>query len=477
MFDINEQDTSATLTLDKISCRQAGYLPVPLRNVPPESLAELDIYLSSGSSYQLYRTPDLHFGPKDQQRLMESGVEFVYISIKDHQKYYRMIEESLEEIITDPRTKLQKKSQILYSTSMELASQMLQTPPGKQEIIRTGNIAQGVVKLIINNDNAFSQLFEVSNHDFYTATHMVNVCTSMVALAEKMGISDEQSLQRLGIGAMLHDIGKLFIPPEVLNMQKKLTKEEYSLLQSHVQKGCDHLEQLPDVHPESLAVVAQHHERMDGSGYPHNLKGEQISFMGRLAGIVDSFEAMTSVRPYRNFTYSITDALQQLDDNAPDKFDIEVVTAFNRMIENQLNLARKTADKQEPQENQEPEQNISGRRYNRYYFRMPASMRVINRTDKRLTFDKPQRIVVHNISRSGVGILTPQALEPGVNICITFMSVGLKKTTNLIAQVNRCEDYSNGWFTLGAHFHKTPPEQLIEDIKKVTVVRDMPFVP
>ena len=158
-------------------CCQAGYLPVPLHCVPAESLAGLKIYLPGKGGYSLYSSVNLCFDSEDSRRLLESGVEFVYVSVKDHQAYYRTMENAIETIVADPDFQKEKKAEILYATSMELSNQLLAGPPGKEEVARTANLARATVQLIMNDKGAFGRLYEVFNHDFYTATHMVNVCS------------------------------------------------------------------------------------------------------------------------------------------------------------------------------------------------------------------------------------------------------------------------------------------------------------
>ncbi len=476
MSETDQENISDNNSLDYKLCHQAGYLPVPLRSVPPEGLADLEVYLFNGRSYHLYRSTDIHFGQKDYQRLMGSGVEFVYVSVKDHQVYYRTIEESIEKIVSDADTQLERKTEILYSTSMELANQILLKPPGRNEIDRTAKMAHVTVQLIMQDQNAFSRLFEISNHDFYTATHLVNVCSSAISLANKIGLGDQQVLNKLGTGAMLHDIGKIFIPSELLNAPGKLTNAQHAQLRSHVELGRAHLSEVSDLPPEAMAIVAEHHERMDGSGYPNGLKGEQISAMGRLGGIVDTFDAMTSVRPYREHTFSVEDALQLLEDQAQEKFDKEIVKAFNKLMQQALNVDNNNSKKigetsvqpSSPDFNWIETDNYTGRRHLRYHFRLRAMLRKIQRVKDNLRVGPAEKIIVHNISCSGIGLLNPKPLKLNENIMISIAGNDSEQQTNLTAVVIRCVDHADGWFTIGTKFHQQQSDSLIDKIRNIT---------
>ena len=457
-------------------CYQAGYLPVPLRSVPPEGLAHLKLYLFNGKAYSLYRNIGLKFGIRDYRRLMDNGVNYVYVSVRDHRAYYRTIENSLEKIVEDPKTKLERKSEILYFTSVELANHLMLEPPRKREIDRAANVARATVKLIIQDKDAFSRLFEVYNHDFYTATHMVNVCSTVVSLANKIGIVDQQVLQKIGSGAMLHDIGKLFIPSKVLNTQSKLTEEQFEIIQNHVERGCEHLAKVADLPPETMAVVAEHHEKLDGSGYPRSLAGDQISLMGRLAGIVDTFEAMTSVRPYRERTHSIEDALEYLRENTPEKYDPELVQVFTQLIEQTVN-----PDDYEPSFDKHSTlsglnwleaSNMSGRRHQRHYFRLQALLRRMKQINGQWTLGIAERVIVHNISASGLGLLSPQPLPFDENICVSIPRNDTQQLPNLVATVARCVNHGDGWYTIGAQFHKVLPKKTLESFRRRSFVRE-----
>ncbi|MBE0627680.1 MAG: HD-GYP domain-containing protein [Burkholderiales bacterium] len=133
--------------------------------------------------------------------------------------------------------------------------------------------------------------------DPYTAGHERRVAEIAVAIAQELGY-DEQRLEGLRIAGYLHDIGKITIPAEILSKPGRLTAIEYQLIQNHAQAGYDVLKNVEFPWPVAQAVL-QHHERMDGSGYPQGLKGEAIIPEARILAAADVIEAMSSHRPYR----------------------------------------------------------------------------------------------------------------------------------------------------------------------------------
>lgn len=456
-------------------CSQAGLLPVPLRCVPVESLINLEIYLQTGGKYSLYNAKGLHFGRRDAERLLERKIEYVYISVKDHQVYYETMEKALSRIVGDPNIQEEKKTEILYATAIELSNQLLAGPPGKEEVKRAANVARSTVELIMRNRTAFGGLYEIFNHDFYTATHLVNVCGLSISLAQKMGLFDVEILQQIGTGGLLHDVGKVFVPNEILNTTERLTAEQFETIKNHVMLGRQHLEKVMLLSPEILAVVSEHHERMDGSGYPKGLRNEELSPLGRLAGIVDTFDAMTSVRPYRSRTFSVGEALQELEEQTPKKFDKEIVNAFTVLIEK--SLPKNTMDNSPGGPGggkvQISAETISGAKCTQFYFRIPITVRKLEKAGDKLTLGPARKLTAHKITCVRIGFLSDLPFLPDQNIVITnqqLESIGMNK---LIATISRCINHRDGWYTVEAEFIHPLPMDIIDKLKTITAVREV----
>lgn len=134
--------------------------------------------------------------------------------------------------------------------------------------------------------------------DQSTAAHTWRVVLYTRALAESLGV-DRDTIQRLSIAAALHDVGKIDIPDEILMKPGRLTDEEFAVIKSHTTLGHERLMRMGEDDPILLNLVRWHHERVDGKGYPDGLLGEKIPLGPRVFSVIDSFDALTSVRPYR----------------------------------------------------------------------------------------------------------------------------------------------------------------------------------
>ncbi len=202
---------------------------------------------------------------------------------------------------------------------------------GRQvELEQTTETVERMTRSLMRNPNALMGLGRIRHADKYTFEHSVSICTLMVAFAQYLKLEPELITQ-IGIGAMLHDIGKIRIPEEILNKPGKLTDEEFRIMRSHVSRGRRILARSEGITPTALAVVAEHHERYDGSGYPNQLKGDQISLCGQMAAIVDVYDAITSDRCYHK-GMPPTAALRKIYEWSRFHFNPELAQHFIRFV-------------------------------------------------------------------------------------------------------------------------------------------------
>ena len=159
-------------------------------------------------------------------------------------------------------------------------------------------IVEEVASSLARNPSAFVSLARLKTKDDYTYMHSVAVCGLMVALARHMGLSDAEA-REAGLAGLLHDVGKMQMPLEVLNKPGSLTDAEFAVMRSHPERGWEMLKDGAKVPPVALDVCLHHHEKIDGTGYPHKLAGEQISLMARMGAVCDVYDAITSTRPYK----------------------------------------------------------------------------------------------------------------------------------------------------------------------------------
>jgi HD-GYP domain-containing protein (c-di-GMP phosphodiesterase class II) len=196
-----------------------------------------------------------------------------------------------------------------------------------KEVMR---IVNKIIDDILSNENVIVNIMDIKNCDDYTFLHCVNVGILSIITGLKLGMSNRE-LKDLGVGALLHDIGKVMIPEQILKKNASLTDYEYEIIKLHSLYGYQILKQIPDISEESSKVALNHHERFDGKGYPNGLKNKDIHVFSRIVAITDIFDALTSDRIYRK-KISTNQAVDYLTLVAVPSLDAFVLSTFVRII-------------------------------------------------------------------------------------------------------------------------------------------------
>ncbi len=192
------------------------------------------------------------------------------------------------------------------------------------------NTVDGCVQSVIRNPNALLWMSRVREMDEYTSEHSINVCIYAVSFGRFLGL-EEKELQDLGLCALLHDVGKMRVPPEILNKSDKLSDKEFKMIKAHTVHGRNLLMSSPGMLPAAIDVAYGHHERMDGDGYPRKIKGNGTSTFSRIVAIVDAYDAMTAERCYAPSIPS-TDALKNIFQDRATHFDDRLAKEFIKFV-------------------------------------------------------------------------------------------------------------------------------------------------
>ena len=252
---------------------------------------------------------------------INKGIEFVDTVIMNVNDIY---DESAEETI--------RKGKQLHERTCDYVDGIFKTlnKGGQLDIDSVKIVVSELVETIITNPDTMIWLSHLKDKDEYTAIHSVNVCILSLTYGRTIGLS-ESELNILGIGALLLDIGKSKIPDDILKKTDSLSENEYLLVKAHAFLGYAILDESKKIPQKALQIILNHHERLDGSGYPNCRRGEEISKLTRIVSIVDVFDAMTSDRCYQD-AFQPQHALNEIYNMAPDKFDQELVEGFIKCI-------------------------------------------------------------------------------------------------------------------------------------------------
>lgn len=258
------------------------------------------------------------------QRLKHLNIKYVYI--EDAISNGIEIEETVSPEVRNKAIKhIQSSFKQVREAKGKQASYLLD-----QQSKVIGAIVDELLTVISNNNEMLMILSDAYIYDEYLYQHSFQVTMYSIAIAKELGYSYED--QRLiGIGALLHDVGKLVIPHEILKKPGQLTEEEFEEVKLHTRYGFDILRNLHSVSLLVAHCAFQHHERLDGSGYPRGLKGAEIHPFAKIIGVADVFDAITSNRVYRAKMLP-SQALSIIEKSSGIGFDEMIVEAFKRVI-------------------------------------------------------------------------------------------------------------------------------------------------
>lgn len=202
---------------------------------------------------------------------------------------------------------------------------------GKQiEEKKVRDVVDKIIDSTLRNQDALLNLGTIRKTDEHTYMHSLSVCTMMIVFCSSLYLK-RNVVAQVGMGALLHDIGKSKLPPALINKTGALTEEEEEKMKEHVALGIEVFSETPGITPISMSVAAEHHEHYDGTGYPKGLKEEEISMYGQIAAIVNMYDNITSDRGFRK-GMSPTVALSRLLELSNQHFNEELVQRFIRRI-------------------------------------------------------------------------------------------------------------------------------------------------
>lgn len=326
-----------------------------LKKIPVESLRlgmRINELCGSWMEHPFWRSKFTLKDEADIRRIRESGITEVWIDTSKGLdvavdevpvKVEAQVAVEVDQRLSRSEPPTQKQKKVEMGEEVERASKICSQ--GKAAVISmfnearmgqalsteaTGALVNEISSSVSRNPGALISLARLKTVDDYTYLHSVAVCALMVALARKLDM-DDASTHELGLAGLLHDMGKALMPADVLNKPGKLTDEEFAIIKGHPKAGHKLLTEGGAVGEIPLGVVLHHHEKMDGSGYPGRLKGDEISLYSRMGAVCDVYDAITSDRPYKK-GWNPAEAVRKMAEWCNGHFDEKVFRAFVECI-------------------------------------------------------------------------------------------------------------------------------------------------
>lgn len=237
------------------------------------------------------------------------------------------LEEQVPEEKTDAST-IRK----MYSEAVSVASVVWESAQSesKPDASKAQTMIDGLAQAVVQNRSALMALTALKDYDNYTFTHMVNVSILTMGQARGLGL-DGPLLREFGLAALMHDIGKVKTPTEILNKPDKLTDEEFGIMKRHVVDGAEILRATPEIPSLAPVVAFEHHLRLDGTGYPHGVSRPNLNLATMLCGIADVYDAMRSQRKYQQ-AFPSERILAVLQRNDGKQFDQNLIRRFVQLL-------------------------------------------------------------------------------------------------------------------------------------------------
>lgn len=218
-----------------------------------------------------------------------------------------------------------EKAEAIFIHSIALMDNLLSNDPTTELIAETSQPLKSLAECVIHEDDVANTLLRITSHDYYTYTHCVNVGIKALLIARHiLGVSDENLLKELTVGFFLHDIGKSRVDPGILNKPGKLSEEEFEIMRSHPERGIQILRDAESLTESSRLITLQHHEKIDGSGYPYQLKGNQVHEFSQLCALADIYDALTAERSYKKGMTTF-EALKLIKERMNQHFDERLI--------------------------------------------------------------------------------------------------------------------------------------------------------
>ncbi|MCF6149210.1 MAG: HD domain-containing protein [Candidatus Kuenenia sp.] len=293
-----QKEQSVIQKVNKIS---NGFIPVMLNSIQENSSLGCNMFLKRNMKYDtgyvLYVDRKSIIKSSNLEQLKKRGIDTLFIHKNDHINYLKHIESNMAKFINDERISVNDKVHTIYNIAKVIAMDMFDSPYIVNEVKRSKNWVIDTVEFILKKREASAVMLNMISHTYCTFTHSVDVAVLGMLFSKHLGFRKEE-INDLVVGLLLHDIGKTKINKEIINKTGMLTDTEYLTMREHVKEGVKILEEAGGLTPESLYPVVLHHEREDGMGYPKGLKGSDIHRYGKIASIIDVYNALTTYRPY-----------------------------------------------------------------------------------------------------------------------------------------------------------------------------------
>lgn len=309
---------------------QKRYKLIDKRLITEGSKIDFNLFLpnKTKSAMSLFLQSDTSVDGNAKVKLRE--IEMLYVSEEEEGLYQAYIDRHIQSIAQDGNISTEQKGRLVYEKATEVIDAMFKNPESLENVKNVQPLVNNLIDIILHDNSAVESLMQITAHDYYTHTHSINVSIYTLSLGSFLGISGKD-LEVLGMAAVLHDLGKSKVDYEIINKNGKLSDDEFTQMKKHPAMGHEIALKLGISDERILTGIRHHHEKIEGGGYPDNLKGDQITQFARIIGVCDVFDALSTKRSYKD-PMSSFESLRLMKQQMVGHLDMKMVDSFIKML-------------------------------------------------------------------------------------------------------------------------------------------------
>jgi putative nucleotidyltransferase with HDIG domain len=290
-----------------------------------------DVYLQMNENYVLYAKKGQNYSTNLNDKLKEKGVQKIYIEEKHKHEYEKYINNNFSVLLSNDDISIETRSEVFYNVAVDTINDLLDRTMLKvnsKDVHSLYNLTKVSINLL-KQENAIKNIGCLFSHDHKTYLHCLRVYVLLLALMNNYNFDEEERIWS-GVGAMLHDMGKLKIPTTILNKPGRLNDEEWKYIKHHPVLGLGCCSQVK-LSQEAVNSILFHHEKCDGSGYPVGLAKKDIPLPVRMLTVCDVYDAITSHRPYAS-RESSQQALRIMESEMSNSLDMNIFDDLTNLV-------------------------------------------------------------------------------------------------------------------------------------------------
>jgi len=311
--------------------------PIKMSLIAEFPVLPFPIYVHSDSEqgFSLLVSKGSRFGESIQKRIERQSKGPIYVQAKDYALYAAETEQTINRLLSDPKKAAREKVPLFFSFATERLTEVFRrvSEEGGENATLVLPIAEQALDLIQQDWKAAFSLLRLAQTDPQAYAHALNVCLFGLSYVHNFlpGFS-ECDLKEIALGFLSHDIGELVVSKELLNQRSTLNPLERKIIQQIPLHGVNVLKEAGCDYPLAVDIVMNHHERVDGQGYPRGLFKHRIPLIAQVCAICESFDTMTTPQAYRHGTHTAFEALNHMSRERPGQFDLRILGNFIRMM-------------------------------------------------------------------------------------------------------------------------------------------------